>query len=269
MGCSHSIASRTTQTIPAASDTDLYPTEGPVPIDARDKTPSPCACSSPPTDNFYSPVNLAFYASEPYESLDRFSRTIRLLAVTKDQSGKIRCGLRNSIPIADADGTYTVISYCAGNPKRTRVVYVNDKPFNAFANLAHAMEETYCYRSTEYGENESLLWVDRICINQSNTAERSHQVGFMYDIYRSARDVAVCLSTEEQRGATAIPWIYDMHKYFRALKLQHSGHLWHYLESYQLDDAFQSGWLDTLQMLEQPRWSRAWVRSIFTIFLRH
>ena len=34
-----------------------------------------------------------------------------------------------------------------------------------------------------------MLWVDAICINQSDTRERNHQVGLMRSVYRGAQDV--------------------------------------------------------------------------------
>ena len=48
----------------------------------------------------------------------------------------------------------------------------------------------------EHGEDWPLLWAHRICINQSNPGKRSHQVGMMYDIYSSAREVTVCLTRD-------------------------------------------------------------------------
>jgi hypothetical protein len=161
---------------------------------------------APPIDNFYSPANFAFYSHQPYKPLDRSGQTIRLLAVTKDESGQLQCTLGDGVPLADADGTYTAISYCAGDPKKTRSIKVNGVPFNASANLAHAIEEAYRYRVRKYGDVTVVLWIDQICINQSNPMERSHQVGFMHKIYSKALEVAVCLSTEDHHGGPAIRW---------------------------------------------------------------
>ncbi|KAF2434082.1 hypothetical protein EJ08DRAFT_22859 [Tothia fuscella] len=36
--------------------------------------------------------------------------------------------------------------------------------------------------------------MDQICINQKNARKRTHQVGFMRDIYRHAKQTLVCLS---------------------------------------------------------------------------
>jgi hypothetical protein len=127
------------------------------------------------------------------------------------------------------------------------MMHVNGIPFSAFANLAHAIEETHCYRLTEYGEVKTLLWADQIYINSSDKAERSHQFGLMYDIYRSARDIALCLSTEQQRAASAIQWIQDFDKRYREV-MDSWFELWHQFHH----DILRRGWLDTIQMLQQP-----------------
>lgn len=210
-----------------------------------------------PFDNFYSPTNFEFYAREPYDALEKSSHTIRLLTVKKDECGELQYTLRDSVPLTEADGAYTAISYCAGDPKKTRSLLVNGLRFNAFTNLAHAIEETYSYRVREYDDVEATLWTDHISINQSNPAERSHQVRLMYKIYSGAREVAVCLSTDEHRGGSAVAWLKELYQLVgpNGDKRQRE-----FLESCRRRyEADMSGWDDLLHMLQQPWWSRAWV----------
>jgi hypothetical protein len=112
----------------------------------------------------------------------------------------------------DIRSIYTAISYSAANINKTQFVQVNGTPLNAFANLGHAIEETYRYRQREYPDFEVLLWTDQICIDQSDKVERPHQVGFMIRIYGSAGEVAVCLSTVEFYGGSALTWVEDFYK---------------------------------------------------------
>jgi hypothetical protein len=220
----------------------------------------------PKTDNFFSPANFDFYAHQPYEPLDKDSHTIRLLAVTKDESGQLQCKLKVGIPLEEADGTYSAISYCAGDPKKIRTVYVDGKPFNAFANLAHAIEETYRYRSIEHGDFEAVLWTDQICINQSDLKERSHQVGFMGRIYSSAREVVVCLSTEEEHGSgSGVVLLQEVYSYLpnRTGDMEYAylysrNKFAQYLSSRV---SFRNEWDDLMKLMKQPWWSRAWVSS--------
>ncbi|GME44205.1 hypothetical protein K458DRAFT_282360 [Neofusicoccum parvum] len=162
------------------------------------------------TDNFYSPENADFYARNLYAQLNPSQKAIRLIKVLQDDgSGQLRCELTNEIPLAEAKGTYSAISYCAGDPQNTRPILVNGAVFNVFANLALALVETRFYRRSKHDDEEPLLWMDQVCINQSDLSERSHQVGFMKEIYRCSREVVICLSTEKVRGH-AIDWIHHV-----------------------------------------------------------
>jgi hypothetical protein len=105
------------------------------------------------------------------------------------------CELLDKIPLARIHGRYFTISYCAGRPTDARKILVNGLMFNAFANLEHAIECTLKDWIKKSPEEELLLWVDQICIDQSNPAERASQVGLMRDIYQHGEQVYVCLST--------------------------------------------------------------------------
>ncbi|KAH5358426.1 hypothetical protein HBI48_114030 [Parastagonospora nodorum] len=184
---------------------------------------------------------------------------------------------------------YTAISYCAGDPKHTRVLVVNGLPFNAFANLLQAIEET-CFNLLDSGRNKNekvSVWVDQICINQSDPQERAEQVNFMYEIYQSALNVAVCLTTHEfaqdlatRQSDRAIRCIEQVHKDVPHLvrflasaqdscsetwksvsneKEETSSQLNTYLQAAVEDEDFALGWLDVQRMRRMPWFSRAWV----------
>lgn len=115
-------------------------------------------------DNFYSPVNFAFYAQRPYQSLPTYCSHIRLLYVRRDAvNNTLYCDLSEGKPLSEVAGSYTAISYCAGDPKSTRVLMVGGLAFNAFANLVQAIEETCCYLHDcgRCGEEKISLWVDQ------------------------------------------------------------------------------------------------------------
>jgi hypothetical protein len=52
--------------------------------------------------------------------------------------------------------------------------------------------------------NSRILWVDAICINQEDLAERNHQIGRMRDIYTHARRVVVWLGLESDNSSLAM-----------------------------------------------------------------
>ena len=156
-------------------------------------------------DNFYTPSNQEFYSSDPYSDLDVSKHEIRLLEllpVNPDEPLRAKlitpCFLSSD---AVSPPSYCAISYFAGNHKDTEVIFVNEIRFNAFANLARALRQIVQGRGTSGLQVcPQHIWVDQICINQSNPAERSHQVGFMRKIYENAQVVLACLGEDPSNG---------------------------------------------------------------------
>ncbi|KAH9209027.1 heterokaryon incompatibility protein-domain-containing protein [Leptodontidium sp. 2 PMI_412] len=95
---------------------------------------------------------------------------------------------------------YNVLSYCAGDPKQTSLILVDGVPFNAFANLEHAIHVVSEHWSREYPDEPLLLWADQICINQRDRPERTSQVQLMREIYRRGARTFVCLDTHGSRN---------------------------------------------------------------------
>jgi hypothetical protein len=51
------------------------------------------------------------------------------------------------------------------------------------------------------------LWVDAICIDQTNIRERNHQVGLMDQIFRLASTVHICIQDSGHRYTECINWL--------------------------------------------------------------
>lgn len=67
-------------------------------------------------------------------------------------------------------------------------------------------------------ERERTLWVDAICINQTDNAEKAIQVNFMGEIYSKATKVVVWVGTEENNSQCAIQFIEEISKRRRLYK---------------------------------------------------
>lgn len=77
--------------------------------------------------------------------------------------------------------TYTAISYAWGPAVPTARIVINGKLFVIRQNLYEGLRALL-----QCGHYEELFWVDQLCIDQMNTAERNHQVQMMGKIYTSA-----------------------------------------------------------------------------------
>jgi hypothetical protein len=161
-------------------------------------------------DVFQTPENEKFYSANLYNDLDATSKEIRIINILPDSGGGlIECEFLPEAPLVDVKGRYFALSYCAGNAKTTNIILVNGIRCNVFANLHHALVLARQYFNKSFGNSPLRLWVDQLCINQKNNQERSHQVGFMRDIYECAQHTLICLSISDTRG-TGLEWLSEL-----------------------------------------------------------
>ncbi|KAF5662033.1 hypothetical protein FCIRC_11638 [Fusarium circinatum] len=165
---------------------------------------------APGLDIFKTPENPIFYSASLYQSLDKSKQEIRLIELsTQTGSGILECKLLPAMQLVDAQNRYLALSYCAGDPTDTRDILVNGMRCNIFANLHHALVLARRYWILPSRQSPLLLWIDQLCINQQDLNERSHQVGFMRDIYQHAERTLACLSTTKTSGR-GLKWLIDL-----------------------------------------------------------
>lgn len=98
----------------------------------------------------------------------------------------------------DTKPVYVALSYAWGDPNKTKAIIVNGRRLDVTENLYDALREIE-RRLDNVREfvnvpcPELLLWIDAICIDQANVAEKSTQVPRMRDIYSSAHITLVWL----------------------------------------------------------------------------
>jgi hypothetical protein len=222
----------------------------------------------PSQEIFATPANEHFLKQYSYHDLNHLQHEIRLVHMfSKPGSDLIHCNFLPPQKLTDISGKYHTISYCAGSAKDTKPIILQGIKFNIFANLYCALRETLTYWSTtNYPQDDCILWIDQICINQHNNSERSHQVGFMRDIYLNSSRTFICLSTDEEEKSwpNAFSWFSqrDVHEF--TLREWYGGSLEDYIK----------GWNSFYDLIESPWWSRAWIRQEFAcsqtaIFLYH
>lgn len=105
--------------------------------------------------------------------------SFRLLELcAADNNDEIRCGLR----IADISQKplYNAISYTWGTDTATTIIQVNGYEVNILQTAAEML------RDLRSSTDSQTLWIDTICINQSDTKEKNHQVQQMAKIFSTA-----------------------------------------------------------------------------------
>ncbi|CZR67942.1 related to heterokaryon incompatibility protein [Phialocephala subalpina] len=136
-----------------------------------------------------------------YSLLPPSGNNIRLLRLlpNKDEAAPLHCELRNySLQrLSPRTHLYEALSYVWGNPNETLSIYVNKNRFQVTVNLHVALSRL---RDHSF---ERIIWVDTICIDQSNKEERKQQVQLKAKIYSNAHRVIVWLGEKavEIKGA--------------------------------------------------------------------
>lgn len=160
-----------------------------------------------------------------YTPLARDADHIRLLTLLPagDESGEIIITLRNS-PKEEITRQYEALSYVWGsadNPEAIRIVTsaapgAQDDDVPGSSDKAAALHVTEnlasALRHLRRQDAARTLWIDAICIDQQNVAERSEQVGKMGEIYSSATRVLVWLGPESPDSDLAMKLVDQLGK---------------------------------------------------------
>jgi hypothetical protein len=104
-------------------------------------------------------------------------RQIRILDLLPGDSGEaIRCLVR--IASLDGDEQYEALSYVWGEAGAQKEIEVSGQTVHVTDNLYAALHRL------RYPMQKRTIWIDQLCINQSDNLERSSQVAMMRDIYK-------------------------------------------------------------------------------------
>ncbi|EKJ69176.1 hypothetical protein FPSE_10641 [Fusarium pseudograminearum CS3096] len=123
---------------------------------------------------------------------------IRILRLQphQDKQSTIRCQL-SSIELRDSEGLclYEALSYVWGSPNKPHSIDIEGCSLSVGTNLYAALLRL---RHTSL---ERFLWVDAVCINQTNITEKEQQIQLMAQIYAKARSVIVWLGEATTVGS--------------------------------------------------------------------
>lgn len=128
-----------------------------------------------------------------YYPLDPSNREIRLLTSLRvGRKDRVECKLM-TVPLHCCP-PFTALSYVWGEDADRVPIWVNGQTFQATRSLASALQHIPRHWESKFpGRNGAELWVwaDAVCINQSDSNERAHQVQLMRDIFSGA-ELVMC-----------------------------------------------------------------------------
>ena len=120
---------------------------------------------------------------------------IRLLIVLPCLSSELplQCTVRHVSldPLQTRKPRYETISYVWGDPTPSHTILIDGRPLKVPANTDQAL------RRMAFLDRTRTLWIDAVCINQTDTKERAQQVAMMGKIYSRAKRNLVYLGEED------------------------------------------------------------------------
>lgn len=171
-----------------------------------------------------------------YQTLDFNNHSFRLLRILSGAEGRVRCELFDAQLNLDDDikrregassaahddkcYQYEALSYTWGGNERSGCIDIDGCTMQVTANLSLALNRL------RLPHQDRIIWIDALCIDQSNDKERTHQVGRMSDIYRSAKRVVIWLGESTEDTDMAIELMQEMEGKAAARGDSHLPH-WH------------------------------------------
>lgn len=182
----------------------------------------------------------ALYNSGIYEPLvtnERVLSAIRLLVLLPGIDAEpIKCEMIQNVPLvslnsqdeqtpfaqheqpdlpSELDGReFFALSYCrtttSDASSDTDVINIQGVDFDVSRNLVDAMLQARGHLSRT--GSAPIVWVDQLCINQSDAAESAQQVTLMKEIYGQAKSTIACLGPDEDGyAANAAGYLWFFH----------------------------------------------------------
>lgn len=148
------------------------------------------------------------------------------------------CELKDSH--LDTPPTFEALSYVWGDAKKRINMLCNEKLSDIGESLSTALQ------TLRYTDRTRILWIDALCINQKDPAEKSLQVPLMGDIYRSAKRVVAWVGQEAEKDSSAL----DVGKYVHLPSLE---------GEQQLSPRELATWIALPSFIQRPWFSRVWI----------
>lgn len=189
-----------------------------------------------------------------YQPLNTEDREIRLVTIVSKPSltSRIECKL-STFCLADAP-SYVALSYVWGDIRKSAPIILNNAEIHVTTNLLAALHRLSAWNSGTY------FWIDALCINQSNTEEKTHQVSIMRNIYQQAMLVTMWLGVEQDDSHVAMSMIEAWGRAYEHTEKDLDTKSRVAAALAMLNDAFdEAGWKAIKLFLQRPYWKRIWI----------
>ncbi|KAM0215364.1 hypothetical protein ACHAQD_002636 [Fusarium lateritium] len=191
------------------------------------------------------PVNMT--TKHLYQTpLDMSKPEIRLLELIDDNDA-IRCRLHTVT--FDSTLRFAALSYAWGDAADTKNIEIDGVQISVSRSLSNALKHVRKYWAYEFPDRDQSqfrIWVDAVCINQADEAERTEQVKLMRAIYSSADLVLGWLGADDnEKIITAMCTITALVKVFQGAK-------------WDVEKLKSLQWLKRCGLVDEPACDKYW-----------
>jgi hypothetical protein len=154
-----------------------------------------------------------------YSPLETDDTTRVVVVLPGDEGAEVKCMIQHTS--LEKPRPYIAISYMWGDPTSRQSIRLDGHPFPVTENLnafLQAVRDGYDYYAHFMNSSDELVafWIDAICINQEDLAERSRQVQRMKQIYERSAGVIAWLGVEDVNSDVAFSKIAQLRSYYDA-----------------------------------------------------
>ncbi|AEO64174.1 08acf9fb-117d-4bfd-a2d1-6d1b65a21ac1 [Thermothielavioides terrestris] len=182
-------------------------------------------------------------------------RLLELLPPSDSDPDQLECRLETHLNREEAPA-YEALSYVWGDATKEKAVLCNGRALGITASLERALRRLRL-------RQPRTLWIDQLCINQDDPAERAHQVGLMRDIYSSAQRVVIWAGPDPERSAVAAAQLLrncsELHEEGSGLARNQCFPSDSVLAQMGLPPKSSAAWLHLQSLLTLPYFERLWV----------
>jgi hypothetical protein len=138
-----------------------------------------------------------------YSELNEEAQEMRLVTILSNAfASEVQVTLQTHVFAKNTPLQYEALPYAWGSPKDPVDIFVRSPDSHGTISVTQNLAEALRY--LRYEDKTRTLWIDAICVNQLDMAERSSQVKRMADIYSAASRVVVWLGPESDDSTLAI-----------------------------------------------------------------
>jgi hypothetical protein len=148
---------------------------------------------------------------------------------------------------------YEALSYTWGEAVLSRKIICNGSSLQVTSNLHDALQ--YLRQI----EGERIVWIDAVCINQTNPQERTAQVGIMKNIYSKADHVVIWLGKDTDDDETAFAILEQYRKLFAEHGQLDIGPMETVVYKLALPAEDSKDWTALIKLFQKPWFQRIWV----------